>query len=109
MTETLTGTEGGRWIVTTLGSTHRFDLDAMTVTRIPGKDAARSLNDQPRPLREIKHCTVGARGYWLMNPEPAESDYVEHFWHLSSTIQSIEPVVDEDAPSDTAARRVAEQ
>ncbi|TFB76739.1 hypothetical protein E3O06_01675 [Cryobacterium glaciale] len=104
MTYALTGAEGGRWLVRTIGSIHRFDLEAMTVTRIPGKDSAATLNDQTRPLIQIVHCTVGARGYWLMSPEPDESEYVEHFWHLSSTIQSIEPAVDDDPDRDIAPR-----
>ena len=91
MTEELTGAEGGCWSVRTLGSTHRFDLDAMTVTRIPGEGASPSMNDQARPLIQIVHCTVGARGYWLMSPEAHESAFLEHYWHLSSTIQSIDP------------------
>ena len=109
MTDSLTGAEGGRWIVTTIGSAHSFDLDAMTVTRLPGKGAAATLNDQTRPLIEIVHCTVGARGYWLMSPEPDESDSVEHFWHLSSTIQSIEPVADEGRDGDIAPRQDPER
>ncbi|QYF74363.1 hypothetical protein [Cryobacterium sp. PAMC25264] len=95
MAVTLTGQEGGLWNVATRGSTHRFDLDAMTVTRIPGESSSPTVNDRPRPLLEIVHCTVGARGYWLMSPDPDEVDYLEHYWHLSSTIQSIDP-----APSD---------
>lgn len=95
MTEELTGAEGGCWTVTTLGSTYQFDLDAMTVTRIPGKGAGRTVNDRTRPLLEIVHCTVGARGYWLMSPDPGESAFVEHYWQLSSTIQSVDP-----APAD---------
>ncbi|KGJ72343.1 hypothetical protein GY21_15920 [Cryobacterium roopkundense] len=104
MTDTLTGAEGGRWIVTTIASSHRFDLDAMTVTRIPGTDAAATLNDQTRPLIEIVHCTVGARGYWLMSPEADESEYVKHYWHLSSTIQAIDPIVDDGPDRDINAR-----
>jgi hypothetical protein len=90
-TEKLTGGEGGRWIVTTLSSTYQFDLDAMTVTRIPGEGASRTVNDRTRPLREIVRCGVGARGYWLMNPEDDESAFVENYWQLSTTIQSIAP------------------
>ena len=91
ITEELTGAEGGCWIVTTLSSTYRFDLDAMTVTRIPGKGAGRTVNDRTRPLLEIVRCTVGAPGYWLMSPEPDESAFVENYWQLSTTIQSIDP------------------
>ncbi|WP_104169317.1 hypothetical protein [Cryobacterium sp. M23] len=94
-TEELTGAEGGCWIVTTLGSTYEFDLDAMTVTRIPGEGAGRTVNDRTRPLLEIVRCAIGARGYWLMNPEDDESAFVENYWQLSTTIRSIDP-----APAD---------
>jgi hypothetical protein len=94
-TEELTGAEGGCWIVTTLSSTYQFDLDAMTVTRIPGEDAGRTVNDRTRPLLEIVRCAVGARGYWLMSPEDDESAFVENYWQLSTTIRSIDP-----APAD---------
>ena len=96
MVEDLTGFEGGRWMVWTVGSGHLFDLGAGTVTRIPGQHARASFNDRPRPLIEIRHCTVGQRGYWLMEPDADEAS-VEHYWHLSSTIQSIERVPDDDA------------
>jgi hypothetical protein len=91
MTEELAGAEGGCWTVTTLASTYQFDLDAMTVTRIPSKGAGRTVNDRTRPLLEIVRCAVGARGYWLMSPEDDESAFVENYWQLSTTIPSINP------------------
>jgi hypothetical protein len=91
MTANLTGAEGGCWIVTTRGSTHRFNLDEMTVTRIPGEGTGQTVNDRTRPLVEIVRCAVGERGYWLMSPAPHESAVLVHYWHLSSTIQSIDP------------------
>jgi hypothetical protein len=98
MTTTLNGFEGGRWIVTTHGSTHLFDLDEMTVTRIPGPNAAPTVNDQTRPLLEIVHCTVDECGYWLMEPEGAETEFLDYRWHLSTTIRRINP---EPAPGTT--------
>lgn len=93
MAENLTGAEGGCWTVTTLSSTHRFDLDAMTVTRIPGSDAVPTINDQTRPLLEIVTCTVGARGHSLMTPDDRDSPFLEHYWHLSMQVTSIEPAL----------------
>jgi hypothetical protein len=90
-TEELTGAEDGCWIVTTLASTYQFDLDAMTVTRIPGERASRTVHDRTRPLLEIVRCAVGERGYWLMSPEDDVSAFVENYWQLSTTIQSIDP------------------
>ena len=91
MTDTLNGSEGGCWIVTTEGSQHRFDLEAMTVTRFPGPLAGSTVNDQPRPLEEIVNCTVGKRGYWLMKAEGLEAEFLDGYWHLSSRIVRIDP------------------
>ena len=102
MAESLSGTEGGCWIVTTEGSTHRFDLDAMTVTRFPGARSISTVNDRTRPLLEIVRCSVGKRGYWLMKGEGREADLLE-YWHLSSQIVSIDP-----APTDRAEGRQPE-
>ena len=96
MVESLTGIEGGQWMVWTVGSGHLFDLDAQMVTRIPGQNARASFNDRPRPLLKIRQCQVGQRGYWLMQPD-AEEESVEHYWHLSSTIQRIDRVLADDA------------
>ncbi|TFC16540.1 hypothetical protein [Cryobacterium glucosi] len=90
MKQSLTGDEGGCWTVTTVGSKYQFDLDAMTVTRIPGRDASPTVNDCTRPILEIIHCTVGARGYWLMEPDADEMKFLEHYWQMSSTIRSID-------------------
>jgi hypothetical protein len=92
MKDTLTGNEGGCWTVTTVGSTYRFDLDAMTVTRIPGRGTSPTVNDCCRPILEIVHCTVGARGYWLMHPDADEVNFLENYWQLSSTIRAIDAV-----------------
>ena len=97
MTDALNGSEGGLWIVTTEGSQHWFDLEAMTVTRFPGPLASSTVNDQTRPLEVIVSCTVGKRGYWLMKAEGRDAEFLDGFWHLSSRIVSINP-----APTGTA-------
>jgi hypothetical protein len=91
MTAVLFGSESGCWIVTTEGSEHRFDLDAMTVARYPGPGSAATVNDQTRPLLKIVQCQVGQRGCWLMKPEGEEAEVVEYYWHLSSRIRRIDP------------------
>jgi hypothetical protein len=64
-----------------------FDLDAGTRQRLPGPNTFAHPTDGPRPLREIKICRVGERGYWTMDP----GDYLyEHLWQHSSEVQRIE-------------------
>ncbi|MEB0003691.1 hypothetical protein QN357_12205 [Cryobacterium sp. RTC2.1] len=41
----LAGDEGGVWRVVTQGSSHILDLDAKTVTRIPGSGRPATFND----------------------------------------------------------------
>ena len=102
--ETLVGSEGGCWIVTTIhGTSHWFNLDARTVVRRPGPDSAPTENDQARPIIEIVRCTVGESDYWTMKPVTQEADVLEHRWHLSSQIVSIEPAPADPGPADLAA------
>ena len=85
----LTGKEGGQWKVFTQRSAYYFDLDAGTVTRLPGPQSSRSINDCERRILEIKACRVGQRGCWIMHPDGAE-DTVEYFWQISTEIRQIE-------------------
>ena len=84
----LTGIESGRWRVFTQGSSHLFDFEAGTVTRIPGPTAWPGANDQPRPIRSIERCKVGERGYWTMKTD-GWSPSVDYWWHSSSVIRKI--------------------
>ena len=82
----LNGTEGGLWRVYTRDSSHIFDLDRGTVTRVPGADAPANINDGPRRLKELFTCRVGERGYWTL-----PGDYLIDFrFNLTSTIQRIQ-------------------
>lgn len=83
----LTGDEGGVWRVTTVGSSHVFDLNRGTVSRVPGPGRKASINDVERPIRSIEACRVGEVGRWTMLSDNYLTDY---FWHRSSTVQSIE-------------------
>ncbi|WP_198295496.1 hypothetical protein [Diaminobutyricimonas sp. LJ205] len=85
----LTGGEGGRWRVVTLHSEYHFDLDMATVERVPGPNAAPTVNDVKRPIRSIGACQVGERGRWTMHPDDFEIDY---YWQISGEIQQIERI-----------------
>ena len=85
----LTGNGGGQWQVFTQRSSYRFDLDAGTVTRIPGPHSSRSINDCQRRILEIKACRVGFSGYWTMHPDGVE-DTTEYFWQMTTEIRRIE-------------------
>ena len=87
----LTGIEGGLWQVFTVGSMHLFDLDAGTVTRIPGPTSAPTINDRTRPIRAIGACRVGERGRWTMHTD-GWSDTVDHYWQVTSQIVRIERI-----------------
>jgi hypothetical protein len=87
----LAASESGLWRVSTRGSSHYFDLDARTVTRVPGKDASPGINDVARPLRTIDTLTVGLRGHWTMHTD-GWSDTVDFYWHDSSVVERIERI-----------------
>jgi len=105
--EELTGTESGRWRVITRDSSHLFDLDERTVTRIPGPNAKPTINDLSRPLRLIRQCWVGSRGHWLMEPDSIDSPF-DYFWHISSAIQRIELIPPTGHPAEGEAGPVGE-
>ena len=90
----LTGDEGGQWRVSTRDSTHYFDLDARTVTRVPGTNATPGINDVARPLRSIDTLTVGSGGRWTMHTD-GWSDSIDYYWHESSLVAKIERVISE--------------
>lgn len=83
----LTGKEGGAWRVVTQGSSHILDLDAGTVTRIPGPGRPASVNDRARPLRTLEACRVGDAGRWTMFSDDV---MIEFYWHVTSRIRRIE-------------------
>ena len=91
-----TGDEGGHWQVWTQGSSYLVDLEAMTITRIPGPDSSSSINDHERPLCILDICRVGAAGYWTMHAG-ADSDSVEFFWQICTEIRRIERLPEENS------------
>ena len=93
----LRGDEGGAWRVTTRDSTHFFDLDLGTVTRVPGVNAPPTINDRPRPLRTIDTLKVGHRGRWTMLTDGWDDD-IEFYWASTSTVAEIEAISRDELP-----------
>jgi len=77
---------GGRWMIHTLGSRHLFDLDKLTVERLPGSGAEPLESDRVHSLRSIVSARIGEPGRWTMRGD----DLVEYYWHVSSIIRHIE-------------------
>ncbi|WP_150461343.1 hypothetical protein [Nesterenkonia ebinurensis] len=94
----LTAESTGRWLVTSQGTQHIWDLDAMTYTRMPSsasKSGAMEFDHRPMRLtRVVWWPKVGERPYlWYDDPEyPA---FWEHY-RISSVIKSIERLADND-------------
>lgn len=101
----LTGREEGIWDVVTRDSTHRFNFDTRTVTRIPGPSARPGVNDATRPLMRIYECAVGQRGYWTMHPDAFD---IDRYWQHCSVIARIERVIGPDLPPIVATQSSGE-
>ena len=91
----------GRWLVTTQGSQHIWDLDAMTYRRLPG-DASGMFSHDDRVVRitrvERWPAVGGTSFLWFDDPEhPA---FVEH-WRQSSRIEKIERLDEGSEPEST--------
>ena len=93
----LRGDEGGAWRVTTRDSTHFFDLDLGTVTRVPGVNAPPTINDRPRPLRSIDTLRVGDRGRWTMYTDGWD-EQIDFFWANTSLVAAIDAISRGDLP-----------
>lgn len=92
----LNGDEGGVWIVSTRDSSYFFDLRLMTVTRRPGPNATRSVNDMQRPIRTIDSCQVGEKGRWTMHAE--EWSTFEYYWQVTTPVVGIDRQTDHGGP-----------
>lgn len=92
MTDKLTPDMKGRWLVTSQGSQHVWDLDKMTYQRLRGENRARF--DADGEVVKITRVSVWpAVGHfsflWFDDPEfPNDAEQ----WRQSSTIRSIEPL-----------------
>lgn len=88
--EELTPDHTGRWLVTTQGSKHVFDLTRMTYTRIPGKGRGQFIGDgEAQRIWQIGAWPrVGASFYVEFDDPMNPVERVQT--RLSSTVQSIE-------------------
>lgn len=84
-------THRGRWLVTTLGSRHIWDLDAMTYQRLPGAESGRFAYDETElPILQVDRWPAVGRSSVVWFDDPS-SRLLEH-WRVSSTIQRIERI-----------------
>ncbi|MGY4856861.1 metallophosphoesterase family protein [Cryobacterium sp. AP23] len=77
---------GGRWMVHTLGSRHVFDLDRLTVERLPGPYSKGLSSDGIHQIRSLDTVQIGSPGRWTMHGDAL----VEYYWHVSSVIRHIQ-------------------
>ena len=79
---------GGRWEVQTRSSTHIWDLDHMTYTRLPGTDsAAMPFDGQEVPLSRVDAWPAVGHRTLLFFDDP-QNPLREH-WRICSRIRSI--------------------
>jgi hypothetical protein len=69
----LTPGMGGRWLITTRGSTHIWDLDATTYTRIPGSSSGSgpfAFDGRPLPISRVDRWPrIGSTSLiWIDDP-----------------------------------------
>lgn len=84
----------GRWLVTTQGSTHIWDLDAGTYTRLPGEHSVAGAFDYDGKAMVITRVNIwpSVGGYsHLFYDDPDFPELLEWF-RISSTIKSIEKI-----------------
>ncbi|MFZ2237986.1 MAG: hypothetical protein WAV90_00425 [Gordonia amarae] len=92
--EELTPDSRGRWLVTTMGSRHIFDLDRGNYTRIPGAGRGDFIGDgEPQKIYLIGRWPRLGESFYVEFDDPASPwDRVQT--RLSSTVQRIERLTD---------------
>lgn len=85
----LTAASTGRWLVTTRGSRHIWDMDEGTYTRMPGEGRSSFTGDGAAlTIYAVRvYPRVGERFYVHLD-DP--NDPLQLQWRLSSTVASIE-------------------
>jgi hypothetical protein len=84
----LTGSETGRWQVTTEDAVYVIDLDEQTVTKSAMPNTAPGANERGLSLRALHVCWVGDLGFWTMKPD-GPSPTIEYYWYLTTVIHQI--------------------
>jgi hypothetical protein len=89
----LSHADTGRWLVTTHGSRHLWNLDEGTYCRLPGDGrAAFALDGIPVKLNRVEAWPAVGQCF-LIRFDDIENPSLEH-WRLSSTVRSIERLPD---------------
>jgi hypothetical protein len=93
----------GRWLVSTRGSEHTFDLDAGTYLRSPRPGHGRFRYDgQAVALTRVERWPQVGGTFFIWVDDPQTPELVEH-WHQSSTVLSITKIHDEQPRSGHAS------
>jgi len=82
---------GGRWLVTTQGSQHVWDIDTMRYARFPGADSISgtfAYDAQTVPLTRVDRWPAVGSTFFIWFDDPLRPDETEH-WRQSSAIASI--------------------
>lgn len=85
---------GGAWLVRTRGSTHVWDLDAMTYTRRPGPDSGSGsmrFDGCAMPITGVEAWPEVGKSFVVWYDDPEDPDLMEHY-RISSTVRSIRPL-----------------
>jgi hypothetical protein len=83
-------TSKGRYLVTTQGSQHIWDLDVMTYQRLPGSSSAAFAHDTSElQITSVERWPEVGRTSLVWFDDPAHPQLLEH-WRQSSTIATIE-------------------
>lgn len=83
--EEITMDDRGIWLVHTLGSIHRINLDRRLAERIPGPGSTVFHAGEQR-LRTLERCRVGESARFTYFADDYLTDYL---WATTSTIQRI--------------------
>ncbi len=81
----------GRWLVSTGGSTHVWDLNAMTYTRVPGPGRGNSPYDNVAlPIWDVKAWPKLGQSFYV--ELDATATQIE--WRMSTEVRRIERMAD---------------
>lgn len=93
--DALSPDDTGRWLVTTQGSRHIWDLDQRTYQRLPGEGRSSFAHDGGiMTLTRVERWPAVGNTSFIWFDDPTEPHMIEH-WRQSSTIVSIERLEDE--------------
>lgn len=102
--DALEATDTGRWLVTTQGSTHVWDIQpgGVLYRRIPGQTSGSFVaDDTVVELTRIDRWPAVGSTSFIWFDDPSEPMLLEQ-WRQSSTIKSITRLPDGAAPEETS-------